>query len=611
MYAEGETETLSISLFDSANSTGSLIGELRLDTGRLTLRNNNDESFTFPIGFDEDEFVKVQLTWNTSSATQAGTYSVAINDVSYGPFIAENETPNVEVTALSIRLSSNGNTASTAVLIDDIAIHSDEAGTVNVFSESFESYDVGADLSADPFNSATFSAVVTAIGPIETDVLLGCVNSTLLSTTASASGDVLTYIDQNDNVTNLTPDLAIDGLITTESFWQNNSSKTLTLDFNQSITIDNVAILWREHDQVITNFDVETSVDGITWVNVLSSKSSDTSVDTFEIYDLISSTAQYLRVTGNGDTIGIIEIVANHCGDLTDIPGDIPAYVKPVLNSSAQSNAIELIDWYLNTPEIDRVDDGVDIAVRIDEIDLANDYEDDFFFPSADGGLVFAAPLAGGRTSSGTKFTRTELREMLRRGTESISTQGINQNNWVFDNATTDQQTRAAAVGGRLEATLSVDYVSISGDESQVGRVIIGQIHANDDEPIRLYYRKLPSNSKGAIYFAHEPQEGDDVYTEMIGTRSRSLPNPEDGIALGEVFSYVIDVTGTTLTVTISREGKDDLVADYDMSDSGYYPSVNDEEQYMYFKAGVYNQNNTGYDHDYGLATFYDITNTH
>ena len=44
--------------------------------------------------------------------------------------------------------------------------------------------------------------------------------------------------------------------------------------------------------------------------------------------------------------------------------------------------------------------------------------------------------IGGARTSKNTQFTRTELREMLRRGNTSISTKGEGGspggNNWVF-----------------------------------------------------------------------------------------------------------------------------------------------------------------------------------
>ena len=37
-------------------------------------------------------------------------------------------------------------------------------------------------------------------------------------------------------------------------------------------------------------------------------------------------------------------------------------------------------------------------------------------------------------------------------------------------------------------ATLAVNHVTTTGEKYQIGRVIIGQIHAKDDEPVRLYY---------------------------------------------------------------------------------------------------------------------------
>ncbi len=139
----------------------------------------------------------------------------------------------------------------------------------------------------------------------------------------------------------------------------------------------------------------------------------------------------------------------------------------------------------------------------------------------------------------------------------------------------------------------------------KVGRVIIGQIHASNDEPCRLYYRKLPGNTKGAIYFAHEPTTSAEQWHEMIGSRSDNAPDPEDGIALGEKFSYEIKVEGNDLTVTIVRPGKPDVQKVVDMTDSGF------ADDWMYFKAGVYNQNNSGEDGDYCQASFFALSNAH
>lgn len=269
------------------------------------------------------------------------------------------------------------------------------------------------------------------------------------------------------------------------------------------------------------------------------------------------------------------------------------------------SENFELLDWHLTLPT-DSDKNGK--ADSIPEVNLASKFEySPLFYTAKDGGLVFAAPNKGATTSKNTKYTRTELREMLRKGNGRIKTQGVNKNNWVFGSMHSSGQRKAGAVDGSLEATVAVNRVSTTGDIRKVGRVIIGQIHAIKDEPIRLYYRKLPGNEKGAVYFAHEINGGDDMWTNMVGTRSHTLANPEDGIALGELFSYKISVEKDLLVVTLIREGKPNITKTLDMSESDYHLS----NQYMYFKLGVYNQNNTGDDGDFVQATFYHFDNTH
>ncbi|VEP14029.1 Alginate lyase (modular protein) [Hyella patelloides LEGE 07179] len=283
-------------------------------------------------------------------------------------------------------------------------------------------------------------------------------------------------------------------------------------------------------------------------------------------------------------------------------PTPSPSSLNPDV---APSGNFDLLDWKLTLP-VDANKDGK--ADEIKESQLSDGFEDsDYFFTDEDGGMVFRSPVAGSTTSQNTKYTRTELREMLRRGDTSDSTTGIGENNWVLSSAPSSAQKAAGGVDGQLTATLAVNHVTTTGDSNQVGRVILGQIHANDDEPLRLYYRKLPDNSKGSIYIAHEPRTGDEQYYELIGSRSSSASNPSDGIAFDEKFSYDIDVEGNMLTVTIMRPGKLDVVQSVDMSDSGY----DDGDQYMYFKAGVYNQNNTGKSTDYAQATFYGLENQH
>ena len=277
----------------------------------------------------------------------------------------------------------------------------------------------------------------------------------------------------------------------------------------------------------------------------------------------------------------------------------------PLNPNVAPSNNFDLLDWKLTLP-VDENKDGK--ADDIKELKLSDGFENSpYFYTGEDGGMVFKAPVRGPKTSTNTKYTRSELREMLRQGDTNYSTKGVGGNNWVLGSAPSSAQDKAGGVDGELTATLAVNHVTTTGKSSQVGRVIIGQIHANDDEPLRLYYRKLPGNSKGSIYIAHEPRNGPEQWYEMIGSRSSKASNPSDGIALDEKFSYKVNVEGNGLTVSIMRPGKPDVVQTVDMTDSGF----DAKDQYMYFKAGVYNQNSTGDPTDYAQATFYSLDNKH
>ncbi len=240
------------------------------------------------------------------------------------------------------------------------------------------------------------------------------------------------------------------------------------------------------------------------------------------------------------------------------------------------------------------------------------------FYTGSDGGMVFKNyPLGAGTTTNST-YSRVEFREMLRGTNTSISTKGINGNNWVFSSSSSSNQNAAGGVDGVMEATLKVNRVTTtSGSTSQIGRVIIGQIHASDDEPIRLYYHKQPGHSKGAVYFAHDPSVGDEVFENMLGSYVEETgggagdytgaSSPSNGIALGEEFSYKIEVVGNTLYVKLYNASGSTLSSKtFDMGSSGF---AND---YMYFKAGLYSGNKSvSSSSDYEQVTFYNLEVTH
>lgn len=374
----------------------------------------------------------------------------------------------------------------------------------------------------------------------------------------------------------------------------------IRFDLGEVVDVEEVDIAWYKGDQRLFDFDIEASSDGSTWSLVHAGTSSGTTTAP-ETYDVTDSTARYVRIVGYGNTSNdwnsITEVDIYGCGQglageappLLQPPGDLDPNMPPGQN-------FDLSTWKITFPDASEEKEAWLVG--------GGESPNEFFTDPLTGGMVFRCPNLAGSTS-GSSYSRTELREMLRAGDTSISTTGLNQNNWVLSSSSSSNQKNAGGVDGTLRATLTVDHVSTSGDATKVGRVIIGQIHASNNEPLRLYYRKLPGNSKGSIYFAHEPATGSEQWYEVIGSLSDSASNPPDGISLGEAFSYIIDVSGNMLTVTIQRDGKGDVVRTVDMSASGF------ADDWMYFKAGVYNQNNTGSGSDYVQATFYALSNRH
>ncbi|WOI38268.1 polysaccharide lyase family 7 protein [Alteromonas sp. CI.11.F.A3] len=447
-------------------------------------------------------------------------------------------------------------------------------------------------------SSGSTSPVTTTAPPaVETPVTEVCSNK--IHTIVSAT-------DDGSSATEFSPANAIDGNTASISRWSSDGvDKALTLDLGTTETVGALTIKWFEGAERVASFSVETSVDQNTWVTVLTQAESKGNQSGFELVNVDSSQARYVKITGLGNSEntnnGIVEVQVHRCEDATGLFTDVlPSEV-----------GIELVDWYLSVPTDD---DNTGTSDSISETELAGGYSNsEYFYASDDDGIVMRSPSYGFKTSTNTNYVRVELREMLRRGNRAISTQGVNKNNWVFGSASAAGQADAGGVDGDLRVTLAVNNVTTTGENYQIGRLVIGQIHANDDEPIRLYYRKLPSNELGSVYFAHESRvedsEGDNIetYVELIGSRSNSTSNPVDGIALDEKFSYHINVNVNLLTVTISREGKADVTAHYDMSESKY----DEDGQYHYFKVGVYHLNNSSDPDEFAQATFYEIKNSH
>ncbi len=271
----------------------------------------------------------------------------------------------------------------------------------------------------------------------------------------------------------------------------------------------------------------------------------------------------------------------------------------------------DLTYWKITLPTDDNNDGKPD---EIDVRALQNYSHPDFFYVDDNGFLIFAAPNKAPTTSNSTN-TRSELRQMYRSKNTNIGTHDPGNN---FALAANRNARNFADVGGQLEATLAVLQVAQNAKNPRkrpAYSVVVGQIHAIKDdglaskgfgygnEPIKIYYKKLPGHEYGSVFWTYErnlprddPDRTDIAYP-IWGNTWENLDDPgESGIALGEVFNYNINVHGNVMHLTFRTRDpartvthKVDLSQGVDEKDNprGYSGDS------LYFKAGAYNQCST------------------
>ena len=186
----------------------------------------------------------------------------------------------------------------------------------------------------------------------------------------------------------------------------------------------------------------------------------------------------------------------------------------------------------------------------------------------------------------------------------------------------------------KLSATLKVMNVSATGDARVAAShsVVVGQIHSADgheNEPLKIFYRKYPEHTKGSVFWHYEINTagednsgrwdystavwGDDF--SVVGKDATTPPaEPIEGIALGEEFSYTIEVKDGMMQLTFSSEGhgtktftKNLITSSYQNKESIpqqtqalFVPIGQDgverknayAEEGLFFKLGSYNQTN-------------------
>ncbi|WP_290699152.1 polysaccharide lyase family 7 protein [Lacinutrix sp.] len=241
--------------------------------------------------------------------------------------------------------------------------------------------------------------------------------------------------------------------------------------------------------------------------------------------------------------------------------------------------------------------------------DLVNYQKKDFFYVENENEtnwVVYKTPNSGitSRTSSN---TRTELGQKA---------------HWIPE------------TGGKLTGTLKVQHVSTTGDATKASSysVVIGQIHSHEgheNEPLKIYYKKFPGHTKGSVFWNYEINtEGDNIgrfdYStavwghnfSVVGESSETYPKePENGIALGEEFSYEVNIYKGIMYLTFISEGHETIKFTKSLIQSEFATRKDIPEQVLkvyanrdkgggvereiayageinYFKQGAYNQAN-------------------
>lgn len=234
---------------------------------------------------------------------------------------------------------------------------------------------------------------------------------------------------------------------------------------------------------------------------------------------------------------------------------------------ATNSDNFDLKNWKLTLP----VDSNGGITGGALEVKNLVGYEHSkYFYDAPDGGMVFTA-FAEGATTGGSKYPRSELREM--NGTKLAA--------WQLTE------------GGTMTATLAINEAPTRTDGT-TGRFIVGQIHGKDEELIRLYW------DNGKVYFVND---------HAIGTGKETTYNFYDAdgkmpnVSLNEKFSYKIDAYGDTLKVDVYADGK--VYTSVTKIDPFWQPDT------FYFKAGVYMGINETNGSGEAQATFYGLDFSH
>lgn len=284
-------------------------------------------------------------------------------------------------------------------------------------------------------------------------------------------------------------------------------------------------------------------------------------------------------------------------------------------NVHAPAHKFDLSHWSITVPTDS---DGNGKVDTVKEAQLANYSHSDFFHLDPLGRMVFTTPNQAVTTKNSSN-TRSELRYMSRGGKKSIANNAPANN---FALKAHSQAQTFASVGSKMEATLHVDAVALNAGHTQkfpAYSAVVGQIHAVKfkgehvtagwgNEPLKIFYKKWPGHKTGSIFWTYErnlakanPERRDIAYPVWGNTWDIATDPGDKGIALGEEFSYTVNVYQNIMTLTFETAAQLTVRHEIDLSNNvdafGQADLQDNPLGYsgdsLYFKAGIYDQCST------------------
>ena len=323
-----------------------------------------------------------------------------------------------------------------------------------------------------------------------------------------------------------------------------------------------------------------------------------------------------------------IGLILSSCAGL-DVPQESSVSVK----ASVPANSFDLSHWKITLPTDENNDGKVD-TLSVKEVQAY--FHPDFFYLNEAGGMVFTAPNKGALTEN-TSNTRSELRYMLS-GEDKMISSHDNANNFAVRDHKNSHE--FGAIGGRMDATLQVNHVAENTNHPEkkgAYSTVIGQIHAvkfkdrakglpYGNEPLKIFYKKWPHHETGSVFWTYERNlakkdrnRTDIVYPVWGHTWKNTAPPGDSGVALGEDFSYTVNVHENTMHLTFESPTKDTVTYAINLANNidayGKVDTLDNVNGYkvdsLYFKAGAYNQCSTVNDDKPGQVACHGTGNWH